>query len=109
MKNPYGFGHVLQAHAPTPDHRQALLALNRSVAKILGLNARRTISSNAAAALARDLGLDVRTAKFLFHGGVAALLGVFLRSKGIGTPGATLAAVGALAWLESFDGSGRQR
>jgi hypothetical protein len=89
--------------------RELVLAVNRRLAGKLGLNPRRTVSSNIAAIVARTTGLSFVTAKRLFHAGVAGFVAAVLRYFGAGVSAVIAAGAWCWSWLESFDSSASVR
>jgi hypothetical protein len=89
--------------------RAQVLDLNREFAGWLGLDPRYTLSTNMAIEISARTSIPFRTAKQLFHGGVAggaaAIIGFF------GAPLVASVGLAAIfyAWLESFDASGRRQ
>jgi hypothetical protein len=86
----------------------ALIAANRRIAGRLGMDPDYTVSTNVARAIAPRLGVDVPTAKRLFHGVLAGLVGTAVRSRA-GGGGAIVAGGAFWLWLESFDDSATER
>lgn len=104
----YVLGHsrqLAQAARQRAAFRRAVIALNKAIAGLLGMDPLNTISSNIALRWSRRTGLPFEVAKRRFHALVAREVSQALVASGMVHAPRAVIGRRIFDWLESFDSS----